>query len=108
MKDSDTFYVDSVVYDYFSDYELNGVSRSTYNTTSNGSAQRNWVTFRQFDQALSKYYENKGESFPIYTGHFQPDILNGAKFSTIAGTLNLYGYNNQCHSVKHHFSGFLS
>ena len=93
VKDSDTFYVDSVVYDYFSDYELNGVSRSTYDTTSNGSAQRNWVTFRQFDQALSKYYENKGESFPIYTGHFQPDILDGAKFSTIADTLNLYGYS---------------
>lgn len=90
-KDSQTLYVDSTIYDYFSDYELNGTSRSNYDKSSNGESQRNWVTFRQFDQALSSYYQSADASYPIYTGHFQPSYSNwGTLFSDIAGTLNLY------------------
>lgn len=57
-------------------------------------SDRNWVTFRQFDQALSDYYEENQVSIPIYTGHFQPDSLNGCKFSVINNTLQLYGSND--------------
>lgn len=90
-------YVSSTLYDYYSDYELNGKEVST---NANGDAQvsqRNWVTFREFDQALSDYYRATGKTAwtglaPIYTGHFQPDELKGTKFSAIASTLGLYGW----------------
>lgn len=84
-------YVNSTFYDYYTDYELNGSNRDGYNET-NGASQRNWVTFRQFDQALSDLYSKNNVSIPIYTGHFQPSIWD-TKFSDIADTLKLYGYN---------------
>lgn len=93
-KDSNKFYVNSTFYDYYTDYELNGNNRKNY-TGSNGVSQRNWVNFRQFDQALSDYYSDNdvGYNNAIYTGQFQPaqysDSLN---FANIAGTLNLYGW----------------
>lgn len=91
---SDVFYVTSTFYDYYTDYELNGSNRDTYDVT-NGPSQRNWVTFRQFNQALSDYYEENSVAIPIYTGHFQPSYSNwGTTFATIASTLNLYGYDN--------------
>ena len=86
-----TLYVDSTFYDYYTDYELNGNNRDTY-PGENKATQRNWVTFRQFDQALSDYYREKNISIPIYTGHFQPSIDDwGIRFAEISGTLNLYG-----------------
>ena len=92
-RKSDTLYVDSTFYDYYTDYELNGNNRDSYGGDNNPS-QRNWVTFRQFDQALSDYYYGSNVAVPIYTGHFQPDYSDwGYRFSAIAGTLNLYGYN---------------
>ena len=99
-RDPKVLYVDSTFYDYYSDYELNGYNRDDYGTSIGGS-QRNWVTFRQFDQALSDYYDNGDNSaaIPIYTGHFQPTYYNSKDyeptwFKTIASTLNLYGYSD--------------
>ena len=37
---------------------------------------------------------------PIYTGHFQPDYLTGTLFSSIASTLNLYGWSSSGTSYK--------
>ena len=89
--EKDTLYVDSTFYDYYTDYELNGNNRDTYPGV-NEASQRNWVTFRQFDQALSDYYREKNVSIPIYTGHFQPSINDwGFQFKDINGTLKLYG-----------------
>ena len=96
-KNSDTLYVNSTLYDYYSDYELNGKGRNNYGD-SNGASYKNWVTFRQFDQALSDYYKNANVSYPIYTGHFQPDYFKDFSFSGIADTLNLFGYTEKVNS----------
>ena len=91
---SDTLYVNSTFYDYYTDYELNGNNRDSY-SGDNASSQRNWVTYREFDQALSDYYQANSSSIPIYVGHFQPNCFgDNLKFANIASTLNLYGYNN--------------
>ena len=92
-------YVSSTLYDYYSDYELNGKEVSTDTNSAAQVSQRNWVTFREFDQALSDYYKATGKTawdglVPIYTGHFQPDYLTGTLFSSIASTLNLYGWSS--------------
>ena len=94
-RNNNTLYVDSTFYDYYTDYELNGNNRDTYTPGDQQSgSQRNYVTFRQFDQALSEYYRSNNVSIPIYTGHFQPDYSDwGNPFSNIADTLNLYGYD---------------
>ena len=86
-----TKYVTSTLYDYYTDYELNGNNRGSYDQSSPTVSHRNWVPFRQFDQALSGYYEKAGAQYPIYTGHFQPG--GGTNFSDIATTLNLFGYD---------------
>lgn len=87
----DTKYVTSTLYDYYTDYELNGNNRGSYDRNSSTVSHRNWVPFRQFDQALSDYYKDASAEYPIYTGHFQPG--GGTNFSDIAGTLNLFGYD---------------
>ena len=88
----DTKYVTSTLYDYYTDYELNGKNRDTYVYDGyKDPSHRNWVTFREFDQALSDYYQAAKAPYPLYTGHFQPD--NGHEFSQIAETLNLFGYD---------------
>ena len=93
-RNNNTLYVDSTFYDYYTDYELNGNNRNTYTPgDQKGGSQRNYVTFRQFDQALSDYYRSNKVGIPIYTGHFQPNIWSNP-FSNIADTLNLYGYNS--------------
>lgn len=89
-EEANTKYVTSTLYDYYTDYELNGNNRGSYDQTSPTVSHRNWVPFRQFDQALSGYYEKAGAQYPIYTGHFQPG--GGTNFSDIATTLNLFGY----------------
>ena len=91
-EEANTKYVTSTLYDYYTDYELNGNNRGSYDQTSPTVSHRNWVPFRQFDQALSGYYEKAGAQYPIYTGHFQPG--GGTNFSDIATTLNLFGYSN--------------
>ena len=90
--EKDTLYVDSTFYDYYTDYELNGKNRDSY-LSENGMSHRNWVTFRQFDQALSDYYKKNQVSIPIYTGHFQPSFWE-CPFSYINNTLKLYGSDN--------------
>ena len=70
---------------------MNGKNRDSYGEYK-GASHRNWVTFREFDQALSDYYQVAKAEYPLYTGHFQPG--GGTDFSDIAGTLNLFGYNN--------------
>lgn len=94
-----TKYVTSTLYDYYTDYELNGKNRDSYDN-DNAVNQRHWVTFRQFDQAISDYYQsyvdkNTGKSiiYPIYTGHFQPNDWE-PKFEHIASALNLYGWSS--------------
>lgn len=87
----DTKYVTSTLYDYYTDYELNGNNRGSYDRNSSTVSHRNWVPFRQFDQALSDYYKDASAEYPIYTGHFQPG--GETNFSDIAGTLNLFGYD---------------
>lgn len=91
-EEANTKYVTSTLYDYYTDYELNGKNRGSYDQSSPTVSHRNWVPFRQFDQALSDYYKDAKAEYPIYTGHFQPD--SGTNFSDIAGTLNLFGYDN--------------
>lgn len=101
-RNASTLYVNSTFYDYYTDYELNGKNRDNYDNYQEPS-QRTYVTFRQFDQALSDYYRKKNVKIPIYTGHFQPQLDGFANpFSTIAYTLALYGYG------KNNQSGFMS
>ena len=90
-EEADTKYVTSTLYDYYTDYELNGKNRDNYGGWT-GVSHRTWVTFREFDQALSDYYQAAKAPYPLYTGHFQPD--NGHEFSQIAETLKLFGYDN--------------
>lgn len=94
-----TKYVTSTLYDYYTDYELNGNNRDNYDN-DNTVNQRHWVPFRQFDQAISDYYQsyvdkNTGKPiiYPIYTGHFQPSDWD-KRFADIASALNLYGWSS--------------
>lgn len=112
--DSKTKYIDTTLYDYYSDWELNGNNRDLYakftttnDNSNNFSCNRNWVTFGQFDQALSDYYEDynnknakKPVVYPMYTGQFQPEAADGKgdwglRFNDIAYKLNLYGYSEK-------------
>ena len=88
-RENDTLYVNSTFYDYYTDFELNGKNRDNYGG-ANGASHRNWVNFRQFDQALSDYYESCNAEIPLYTGHFQPSEYNYLSFTEIAGTLGLW------------------
>ena len=90
-EEPSTKYVTSTLYDYYTDYELNGKNRDNYGEYRDAS-HRTWVPFREFDQALSDYYKEAGAQYPIYTGHFQP--ASPAEFSQIADTLKLFGYND--------------
>lgn len=98
-EEANTKYVTSTLYDYYTDYELNGNNRDNYDN-DNAVNQRHWVPFRQFDQAISDYYQsyvnkNTGKPiiYPIYTGHFQPSDWD-KRFADIASTLNLYGWSS--------------
>lgn len=90
-----TKYITSTLYDYYTDYELNGLNRDSAPIIGSGS-QRGFVTFEQFDRALSSAYtKNDNVKYPLYTGHFQPNNLGGsADFSTVADDMKLYGWDN--------------
>lgn len=103
-RSSDKMYVSTTFYDYYTDYELNGRNRDSYSGT-NGVSQRNWVTFRQFDQALSDYYTENNVQIPLYTGQFQPNTW-GTNFGAIASTLNLYGYSDYYNFISVNNSAF--
>ena len=94
-EEADTKYVTSTLYDYYTDYELNGKNRDGYDQSSPAVSYRNWVPFREFDQALSDYYKTAGAKYPLYTGHFQPSYSDwGYRFDGISAALNLWGLNS--------------
>lgn len=119
---SNTKYISTTLYDYYTDYELNGNNRNTY-SSNEVNKQRSYVTFEQFDRALSNYYKQYADinkkpiNYPLYTGHFQPNIWDNA-FSRIAPNLKLYGWsesgddywrfiavNNSAHALDKNHSG---
>lgn len=88
-----TLYVNTTLYDYYTDYELNGNNRDNYDKNSPVATHRIYQPFRQFDQALSSYYSSKGATSPLYWGNFQN--FEGSKFKDIAVNLSLYGYGKE-------------
>lgn len=93
-QESGTKYITSTLYDYYTDYELNGLNRDTY-PDSTTISQRGYVTFEQFNRALSSAYEaNDNVKYPLYTGHFQPSLWNNA-FSVVAEGMDLYGWSTK-------------
>lgn len=96
-QQANTKYISTTLYDYYTDYELNGNNRAKNNCTEY-SNQRSYVTFEQFDRALSNYYSeyatnNTPIQYPLYTGHFQPSNLgDNNRFANIANNLGLYGW----------------
>ena len=95
-----TKYITSTLYDYYTDYELNGLNRDSAPTVGGGS-QRGFVTFEQFDRALSSAYtKNKNVKYPLYTGHFEP-TGGGAPFAGVAGGMKLYGWDSNTNSDKY-------
>lgn len=91
-RESEILYLSSDLYDYYTDSELNGLSRGSCG--ENEASQRMWVPFRNLDEALSDRYRENG-GIPLYVGHFQPDVFEGTRFSEIAPLLNLTGWENQ-------------
>ena len=101
-------YIDSALYDYYSDYELNGNNRANY-SYQNTQKHRSYVEFEQFDRALSDYYKDyeasttsttkKKVQYPLYTGHFQPDGIDNDWFSKIAANLDLYGWGGNLYNT---------
>lgn len=86
-----TKYITSTLYDYYTDYELNGLNRDTYSWVTT-SSQRGYVTFEQFNRALSSAYKaNDNVKYPLYTGHFQPSIWDN-RFAYVAEGMGLYGW----------------
>ena len=109
---SNTKYISTTLYDYYTDYELNGNNRNTYSSTETGK-HRSYVPFRQFDRALSNYYRsytgNPKIQNPIYTGHFQPNKDGwGSPFSDIAANLNLYGWGEITASDNSDYKHFMA
>ena len=96
-QEAGTKYITSTLYDYYTDYELNGLNRDRY-PDSNTSSQRGYVTFEQFDRALSSAYKkNNNVKYPLYTGHFQLSIWDNA-FATVADGMDLYGWSSDANS----------
>ena len=98
-RKSNMLYVNTTLYDYYSDYELNGYNRDGYsynadlrNLGNNPNLHYIYQPFRQLDQALSLYYKENIASSPIYWGNFQN--YSGSHYSAISGSLNLYGSDN--------------
>ena len=96
-----TKYITSTLYDYYTDYELNGLNRDTY-PYSDTSSQRGFVTFEQFNRALSSAYTaNDNVKYPLYTGHFQPSIWNYCSFADVAEGMGLYGWSKDTTSTDY-------
>lgn len=96
-QEAGTKYITSTLYDYYTDYELNGFNRDSY-PNGDTNSQRWYVTFEQFNRALSSAYkENKNVQYPLYTGHFQPSIWDNA-FANVAAGMDLYGWSSKTDS----------
>ena len=94
-----TKYITSTLYDYYTDYELNGLNRDSA-PNIDGSSQRRFVTFEQFDRALSSAYtKSDNVKYPLYTGHFEP--TGGASIAGVAGGMKLYGWDSNTNSDKY-------
>ena len=101
QQESGTKYITSTLYDYYTDYELNGFNRDTY-PDGNTKSQRGFVTFEQFNRALSSAYEANGNvQYPLYTGHFQPSLWNYFSFADVAKGMGLYGWNDDTTSLDY-------
>ena len=99
-QESGTKYITSTLYDYYTDYELNGFNRDTY-PDSTTTSQRGYVTFEQFNRALSSAYTSGNVKYPLYTGHFQPSIDGwGNFFADVAKGMNLYGWSEPDHNKE--------
>ena len=70
-RDADNLYVNTTIYDYYSDYELNGKNRDNYPKQENVTNHRIYQPFRQFNMALSDYYYANDVASPLYWGNFQ-------------------------------------
>lgn len=94
-QEAGTKYITSTLYDYYTDYELNGFNRDSYEAIGTHS-QRWYVTFEQFDRALSSAYAANGKvQYPIYTGHFQASHFDrGMHFDEVADGMGLYGWGD--------------
>lgn len=99
------YYVPVTLYDYYTDYELNGNNRDNYPFTSTGmSGQYNehkiYQPFRQFNMALSDYYSKAATETQLYWGNFQHTsyTVDGKWFEGIARTVNLYGFDSNTNS----------
>ena len=104
-QQANTKYISTTLYDYYSDYELNGKTRADYRTEET-KTHRSYVEFEQFDRALSDYYKDyvaspKGKpvQYPLYTGHFQPNNMDNDWFSKIAANLDLYGWGGNLYNT---------
>ena len=90
-QQKDTKYITSTLYDYYTDYELNGLNRDSAPNIGAGS-QRGFVTFEQLDRALSSAYSKSDNvKYPLYTGHFEP-TGGGAPFAGVADGMKLCGW----------------
>ena len=93
---SNTIYIGTTFYDYYSDFEVAGNNRDTYGDFAQG--HEHWVPFRQFDTALSDYYRTNNAKVPIYTGHFQPEWNNDDgtpwDWPFAQAGLSLYGFKD--------------
>ena len=92
-RNEDELYVNTTIYDYYSDYELNGLNRDNYQSNIPVNSHRIYQPFRQFNMAVSDYYQVNGATSPLYWGNFQ-NYNDTTDFKNIAGTMNLFGYPN--------------
>lgn len=92
VRNTQTKYVNTTFYDFYTDYELNGNNRDNYNSTSvDINSHRIYQPFNQFNQALSSYYKENQATDPIYWGNFQN--YEGHEYYKIGKALDLYGYD---------------
>lgn len=91
-RDADNLYVNTTIYDYYSDYELNGKNRDNYPKQGDVTNNRIYQPFRQFNMALSDYYQKNQAKSPLYWGNFQN--YSDSHFNDIAETMELFGYDS--------------
>lgn len=72
---------------------MNGSNRDDYKSDIAVNTHRIYQPFRQFNMALSDYYQVNGATSPLYWGNFQK-YNEATDFKNIAGTMNLFGYPN--------------
>lgn len=89
-RDSTKRYIKTTLYDYYTDYELNGNNRDNYDADGRGFSLIQ--PFRQFNQALSAYYDENDAEHPIYFGEF--NNYGAEDFRELNDYVQLYAYEN--------------